>query len=124
MTDDEPDLRYTPFLAHYEGHGGERSVKHFATNAEAHEFRATLVDGKLPSEPVSHEDTGTSFDSGAVGHELQGRKPETTALADTAKAAVKAADKPQPPVLPGMVAKETPEPKVDANPPVPAAGRP
>jgi hypothetical protein len=35
--------------------------------------------------PVSHEDQGTGYDSGAVGHELQGRalKAEEPAVAET-----------------------------------------
>lgn len=105
---DKPDLRYTPFIAHYTDADGNQVPRHFASNAEAHAFRASLVEGKLPAEPVKVEEPKTEDKVGS----------------DPTKAGIKAADKPEPPVLTGMKATETPEPKTDANPPVAAAGRP
>lgn len=37
-----------PFKAHYTDDAGDIQCRTFATNAEAHEFRARMVDGRLP----------------------------------------------------------------------------
>ncbi len=45
-----------PFKAHYTDDNGDTQCRTFATNTEAHEFRATLVDGKLPKSAPPVED--------------------------------------------------------------------